>query len=165
MIELIRADDRLVHGLVAVSWTNEIQPSILLVANDAAAGDPMTQTTMKMAKPAGVTMAIKSISDAIKILNNPKYSQRKIFVVTENLKDVYAITQEVPDINRVNVGTAGIHYQGDGVVNIVAGVKMTREEFDFAKKLNEMGAEVFAETAPSQEKVNFSGIKKAFENN
>lgn len=162
MIELVRADDRLVHGLVAVSWTNELQPSILLVANDKAANDAMMKMTMKMAKPAGVTMAIKPIADSVTILNNPKYAQRKIFVVTENLKDAYALTQQVNGIQRVNVGTAGIHYQGDNVVNIVAGVKMTPEEYEYAERLNNEGVEVFAETAPSQEKVNFASIRKAF---
>lgn len=162
MIELVRADDRLVHGLVAVSWTNELQPSILLVANDEAANDSMMKMTMKMAKPAGVTLGIKTIDDAAKILNNPKYTQRKIFVVTENLKDVVALTHKVKGIERVNVGTAGIHYQGSDVVNIVGGVKMTTEEFNYAKQLNAAGVEVFAETAPSQEKASFSSIERAF---
>ena len=42
MISLLRADDRLVHGLVAVSWTNQLHPDILLVANDHAANDNET---------------------------------------------------------------------------------------------------------------------------
>lgn len=161
MISLVRADDRLVHGLVAVSWTNEIQPSILLVANDKAANDSMMQMTMKMAKPAGVTMAVKTLEDAIKILNNPKYSSRKIFLVTENVKDIYKISESVEGLDNVNVGTAGINYK-DGATAVLPQVKMTSEEFEYAKKLDNKGAEVFAQVSPTQEKVNFSGIVKAF---
>lgn len=161
MISLARADDRLVHGLVAVSWTNEIQPSILLVANNKAANDSMMQMTMKMAKPAGVTMAVKNLGDAIKILKNPKYSNRKIFLVTENVKDIYKISESVEGLDKVNIGTAGINYK-DGVNAVLPQVKMTNEEFEYAKKLDSKGAEVFAQVSPTQEKVNFNGIVKAF---
>ena len=34
MIILVRADDRLIHGMVAVSWTSAIKPETILVAND-----------------------------------------------------------------------------------------------------------------------------------
>ncbi|WP_179393901.1 PTS sugar transporter subunit IIB [Lacticaseibacillus absianus] len=162
MIELVRADDRLVHGLVAVSWTNALQPSILLVANDIAAGDRLQQMTMKMAKPAGVTMAIKSLVDASTILNNSKYATRKIFVVTANVSDALTLAQTVPGIQKVNIGTAGIHYDADQAVSITAGVKMTPDEFTAASALDATGIEVFAETAPSQERVGFEEIKKAF---
>ncbi|WP_125703807.1 PTS sugar transporter subunit IIB [Lacticaseibacillus daqingensis] len=162
MIELVRADDRLVHGLVAVSWTNALQPSILLVANDAAASNHLQQMTMKMAKPAGVTMAIKNLADAATILNNSKYATRRIFVVTANIADALTLSRVVPDIKKVNVGTAGIHYATDQAVAITAGVKMTIDEFTAASALNAAGIEVFAETAPSQERVGFAGIKKAF---
>lgn len=162
MISLVRADDRLVHGLVAVSWTNELQPSILLVANDKAASDHLQQMTMKMAKPAGVTMAIKTLADAVVILNNPKYASRKIFVVTENVADALKLSQQVSGIKQVNIGTAGVHYEADEASSVTAGVKMTPAEFAAAQQLHDSGIEVFAETALSQERVDFSGIKKVF---
>lgn len=164
MISLVRADDRLVHGLVAVSWTNELQPSILLVANDKAANDHLQQMTMKMAKPAGVTMAIKTIDASTLILNNPKYSTRSIFVVTASVLDALKLSQLVPEIKRVNVGTAGIHYGANEARTVTAGVKMTVDEFSAAQQLHDAGIEVFAETAPSQERVDFNAMKKVFEN-
>lgn len=160
MISLLRADDRLVHGLVAVSWTNQLHPDILLVANDHAANDAMTKMTMKLAKPAGVTLGIKDLSSAAKILNNPKYAHKKIFVVTINVKDALTLKQSVEGINKVNVGTAGIHYK-DGV-SVLPQVKMTKDEFNCASQLNNLGVEVFAQVNPTAESLNFAGIAKAF---
>ena len=54
MIIMVRADDRLIHGMVAVSWTSHLQPQTILVANNVAAKDSFKAMTMKMAKPAGV---------------------------------------------------------------------------------------------------------------
>lgn len=31
MIIMVRADDRLIHGMVAVSWTSHLQPQTILV--------------------------------------------------------------------------------------------------------------------------------------
>ena len=39
MIIMVRADDRLIHGMVAVSWTSHLQPQTILVANNVAAKD------------------------------------------------------------------------------------------------------------------------------
>lgn len=162
MISLIRVDDRLVHGLVAVSWTNEIQPNILLVANDEAANDSMLQMTMKLGKPAGVTMAVKTIDNAIGILQNTKYINKKIFVVTKNVKDAYKISEAVKEVPGVNVGTAGINYKGMETVAVLPQVKMTRDEFNYAKKIDEMNIPIFAQVSPTEEKKDFIGIKKAF---
>lgn len=160
MITLLRADDRLVHGLVAVSWTNQLQPDILLVANDHAATDAMTKMTMKLAKPAGVTLGIKDLSTTVKILKNPKYANKKIFIVTVNVEDALALKEKVPEIDQVNVGTAGIHYEN--AIAVLPQIKMTQKEFTCAKKLCDLGVEVFAQVTPTAERLNFAGIEKAF---
>ena len=50
-IVLVRADDRLIHGLVAVAWTSHLAPETILVANDAAAADDFKKNALKLAKP------------------------------------------------------------------------------------------------------------------
>lgn len=45
-IVLTRIDNRLVHGQVGVVWTSAIGANLLLVANDAAANDPLQQELM-----------------------------------------------------------------------------------------------------------------------
>ena len=39
MIIMVRADDRLIHGMVAVSRTSQLQPQTILVTNNVAAKD------------------------------------------------------------------------------------------------------------------------------
>ena len=51
MITQIRVDDRLIHGQVAFVWTKELNTPLIMVANDAAAKDEITQMTLKMAVP------------------------------------------------------------------------------------------------------------------
>ena len=51
MITQIRVDDRLIHGQVAVVWTKELNAPLLVVANDSAAQNEVTQMTLKIAVP------------------------------------------------------------------------------------------------------------------
>ena len=77
MIILVRADDRLIHGMVAVSWTSAIKPETILVANDEAAGDSFKAATMKLAKPAGVKLIIKTKDDQRPEKNIPGHGNRR----------------------------------------------------------------------------------------
>ena len=60
MIIMVRADDRLIHGMVAVSWTSHLQPQTILVANNVAAKDSFKAMTMKMAKPCNINRNISN---------------------------------------------------------------------------------------------------------
>jgi fructoselysine/glucoselysine PTS system EIIB component len=163
MISLLRVDDRLVHGMVAVSWTSALKPDCILVANDAASKDAFMSMTMKMAKPAGVSLIIKNMEETISILNSEKYKSKKFFVVTESIVDAYKVIEQVDSIKTVNIGTAGIKKE-EKLISTLPQVKMTKEDFEYAKKLHEKGIEVFAQVTPSLERMNYEGIVKAFQN-
>lgn len=77
MIKLLRVDDRLIHGQVAVSWTSFIGADTLLVANEKATKDKVMQMAFNMAKPPQVLLSIKNIENAIAVINNPKYVDKK----------------------------------------------------------------------------------------
>ena len=51
-ILLTRIDNRLIHGQVATQWCGAIGANLILVPNDAVAGDKLRQGLMDMAAPA-----------------------------------------------------------------------------------------------------------------
>lgn len=162
MIALLRVDDRLIHGMVAVSWTNALKPDTIIVANDKAAKDSFMTMTMKMAKPAGVNLLIKTKEETLEKINSPKYEKKRVFLVTESLEDAWYLAQHCKDIKNVNVGTAGIKKQ-EGQVSTLPQVMMSPNDFSYAKKLHDNGVEVFAQVTPTLEKMNYEGIRKIFE--
>lgn len=164
MIVMVRADDRLIHGMVAVSWTSFLQPETILVANDKAASDSFMVSTMKLAKPAGVKLFIKTRDDSIKALNNPINANKKIFLVVESVEDAYYIYERVPGITKVNVGTAAVNKKpGDTYIPTLPQVFMTPKEYQYAKQMADNGVEVFAQITPTREKMGFSEIQKIME--
>lgn len=104
MVELCRIDDRLLHGQVAVTWVGAVAPEAILIANDEAATNEMSKLALKMAKPAGVKLAIKTVDDAIALLNNPNAKKIKIFLITRTIQDTLKLVKSTDCIHRVNIG-------------------------------------------------------------
>lgn len=52
MIKMLRIDDRLIHGQIAVVWSKELGVDRIVVANDKVAVNDVQKATLKMAAPA-----------------------------------------------------------------------------------------------------------------
>ena len=70
MIEVLRVDDRLLHGQVAVSWTRHYKVDVILVANNHLITDKDMQVAFRLATPSGVTLSMKSLQGAVNVINN-----------------------------------------------------------------------------------------------
>lgn len=156
MIVQVRVDDRLIHGQVALVWTKELDASAILVANDEASKNEVTQMTMKMAAPTGKKLLIRSVADSIEVLNDPRGSSMKIFVITNCVKDAYEIAKNVLEIKEVNVANAGRFDQTDKskIIRFNSAVALNPAEIDYLKKLDELShVEVFSQGLPSSSKL------------
>lgn len=110
MISMIRIDDRLVHGQVAVKWSKELGISRIVVVSDSIAKNEIQVSALKMAGPSGVKVAVLSLEKAIAILNDPRSEQLKILVVTNEPKYVAGLVpklKEKPMLNMANYGRIG----------------------------------------------------------
>lgn len=164
MIALTRVDDRLIHGLVAVAWTSHIAPETILVANDSAASDPIKKSAMKLAKPAGVKLVVKSTDAAISALNNPINDNKRIFLVTETVEDAARIHAGLTvKFDQLNIGTCGLNKKpGVEYRATIPQVYMTDDDYAWAAKLDAAGVTVFCQANPTLERMDFVGISKVF---
>lgn len=137
MITQVRVDDRLIHGQVAVVWTKELNAPLLVVANDEAAKNEVTQMTLKMAVPNGVKLLIRSVDDAIEVFNDPRGKDRRIFVIVNSVSDATKIAQNVENIEAVNVANTGRFDKSDpnSKTMLFPSVQLNPEELKAAKEL------------------------------
>jgi fructoselysine and glucoselysine-specific PTS system IIB component len=149
MIKLIRIDDRLLHGQVALTWTPSLSADCLIIANDKVAGDEFQKMTLGLAKPAGTKLLIKTIAGAIGILKDDKYKSSKILLLVNGFKDAHAIAQEVAEITSINVG--GIRNR-EGAKAISKAVSVTDEDLVLIKELLSKGIELEIRQVPSDKK-------------
>ncbi|PMC57895.1 PTS mannose/fructose/sorbose transporter subunit IIB [Dolosicoccus paucivorans] len=137
MITQIRVDDRLIHGQVAVVWTKELNSPLLVVANDEAASNEVTQMTLKMAVPSGSKLLIRSVEDAIRVFQDPRAKDKRIFVIVNSVSDANRIAQEVEEVATVNVANAGRFDNSDPAdkVSVFSSVQLNPDELKAAKEL------------------------------
>ena len=146
MILLTRVDFRLLHGQVAVSWTSGLGADCILIANDQAANDKLRKTTMKLAKPSGVKLVIKSIEDAVQALNSGVTDKYKLFIVVESIADVYKLCKETGMIDKITLG--GVKSR-EGTRQISKAVFTTPKEEELLKELITDGVTVEIRQVPS----------------
>lgn len=159
MIKLLRVDDRLIHGQVAMVWTSYLQANVILVANDKATNDPIMKMSLSLAKPPGVDLQFRTVQDAAGYLNDPTLANKKIFVVVENSEDARIICDGVSEIDKVVFG--GMRKSGDKKI-IDRQVFLDRKDFDNWKHMLEIGKDVHIQVVPSERKLTYSDAEKIF---
>ncbi len=161
MIAQLRVDDRLIHGQVALVWTKELNTPGIIVANDNAANNQMVQMTLKMATPTGKKLLIRTVDDAIKVFNNPKGANMRIFALTNSVKDALKIAQNVKDIEGINVANVGrFAKDANDAVQLSSTLMLSQDELESLKELASLDIPVFNQVVPSNTKTPIKTLLK-----
>lgn len=104
MIKLVRVDHRLLHGQVAFSWTKQLGADCLLIADDEVVKDELRMSALRMSKPNGVKLVMKSIDDSITALKAGVTDKYKLFIIVGNLDSALRLAKGCEDIKAVNLG-------------------------------------------------------------
>ena len=149
MIKLTRIDHRLLHGQVAFSWTKFLDSDCILIANDELMKDELKMSAMRMAKPTGVKLVMKSIDDSIKALNAGVTDKYNLMILCENIEDVSRLAFGYDKITSINLG--GIKNEA-GKRQISKALSVNDEEIELLKKLNDKGIELEVRMVPDDSK-------------
>ncbi|WP_434351612.1 PTS sugar transporter subunit IIB [Trichococcus flocculiformis] len=151
MIKLMRVDHRLLHGQVAFTWTQSLGVDSILIANDDVMKDEIRKTTIKLAKPQGVKLVIKSIEDSIKALQSGVTDNYKLFIIVETIKDAVALASAYPEIKQINLGGTKPIKEGKQISKTICA---TKEDLDSLKKLSTSGVKIEIRQIPSDTPIN-----------
>lgn len=153
MISMIRIDDRLIHGQVAVMWSKQLGISRIVVASDKIAANEIQVNALKMAAPAGIKAFVLPIQKAADLLNDPRAASMKILVLSNNPKDIYEVLQKInekPLLNLANYGRIG------GALSekekITDTVYVTEEDKKIFKEIFDIGYDFEYQPLPNDQK-------------
>src|ERR1700712_1133858 len=132
MIKLIRIDDRLLHGQVALTWTPALGADCLLVCNDKTATDEFQKMTLQLAKPANTRLLIKTVAESIAWLQDAKSSALKVLVLVNAVADAAALANTLENITSINFG--GLRSR-PGAKPVSKAVSLTDDDIAIARTL------------------------------
>lgn len=152
MVELLRVDHRLLHGQVVFSWCSALNPDCILVANDEAVSDELRKTTLRMSKPAGVKLVIKSVDDSIAAINAGKTDKYRMLIVVSNVADAVRMAEECESIGSINLGGTKAN---EGTHPVSRMVNLTDGEEELLTGAQSKGINVFIQAVPKDKRVEF----------
>jgi len=114
MITLLRLDERLIHGQIAIKWARHLSVDHIVVINDEAANNDIIKKSLMMAVPPNIKVAIKGMEDGIMLLNDPRAGSMHMLVLVGTPQEVLQLLNRVKGINKVNIGNYGRVAPKDG---------------------------------------------------
>lgn len=145
-IVLTRIDNRLIHGQVAVTWVNHVGANLILVANDEVARDPLQQSLMDMAVPAGIETRYFTIEETINKIGLAS-DRQKIAIIVKTPQDVLRLVEGGVPIRHVNIGN--MHFS-EGKEQISSTVAVDEDDKQAFRALHAKGVKLEIRRVPHE---------------
>jgi len=107
MIDVLRLDERLIHGQVAVGWVKGSNFDTLLVVDDQSAKDEFVKKTLYMAAPNNIRTFIMTTQEALNVLTDERSRERHIFTVVRHIDTLLEIAEKEIEVKEINIGNYG----------------------------------------------------------
>lgn len=157
MIQMIRVDDRLLHGQVAYSWKSALNYQAIVIACDEAADDNVRKMALKLCAPDGVKLAVRRVEEAAQMLNNPKLDNLKVFVICANPSDVVRLVGMLKEKPVINLG--GMQKR-EGTFNFAKAVFVNDQDLEALDQLHTEGFQIEVRQVPSYQPVPYESLRK-----
>lgn len=105
-VELVRIDDRLIHGQVVEGWLPHLRAEhvVVLVSHK----DEVAEALMRMAMPPTVSLEIVAAGGAVAALAGGVSREKRTLVLVPGPAEALALLEAGLAVSKINVG--GLHY-------------------------------------------------------
>jgi len=143
-MNLIRVDDRLIHGQVAVGWCGHIDPVYMIIADNEIAADKNDSELYLTGVPFECEGKALTIKEAAAFINS--VGNKPFILVVKTLKNALELYNEGCRYEHLNLG--GIHYT-DGRKEIASYLYLNCEDIEIIKKISALRIDVYAQDLPA----------------
>ncbi len=103
-VELIRIDDRLIHGQVIVGWIPNTKADEVICINDTVASNEMQKCLMKMAVPPNLQAMIYSVDGFNLTQDSAEITEHRVVIIVTNPADLVRLFRKGFKFDKVNLG-------------------------------------------------------------
>lgn len=153
-IELVRIDDRLIHGQVVTTWVKQNEIEQILIINDLIDQDEVQKSVFDLMAPQGVKVRTFGVDKFITVFKKTPIKRRTLILVT-NPADALALHQGGVSFSKLNLG--GIKYTPQRKQYTKA-ISLTDEEKGYLKQLGDDQVDVFVQMIPSDKKTDLAEL-------
>ncbi len=155
-ILLTRVDNRLIHGQVGMTWATHLGANLIIVANDAVAGDEVQQNLMDMAVASTAETRYFTLQKTIDVIGLAGDWQH-IFLVVRTPQDALKLVENGVTIKVLNIGN--MHFS-EGKKQVTSTISVDEDDKMAFRRLIELGVKVELRKVPSDPVI---PVEKIFE--
>ena len=149
-VVLVRVDQRLLHGQVAVGWAPRLDAEHILIADDALAADAFGREVILSAAPGDLTVEVTPVEDALPRLQE---LEDRTIVLVRNPAALLRLVEGGASIPEANVG--GLYWR-EGARRFLDYVFVTPDDVDAFRKLAALGVHLVACDLPGNPKTDLN---------
>ncbi len=153
-VELVRLDDRLVHGQVVVGWGQALAISLVVLVDDRVRESDWEQELYRVGMPPEMDLQFASVAEAVAGMETWAHSARKTLVLTGDIDSLVRLVEGAA-IRRVTIG--GVHQQADRRQRLRY-VYLSDRESAQLRRLVDCGVELSAQDVPTAKPIPWSEI-------
>jgi mannose/fructose/N-acetylgalactosamine-specific phosphotransferase system component IIB len=146
-LDLIRLDDRLIHGQVVIGWGQPLNVGFIVLVDDEVKNSGWEQDLYRMGVPPGIDVVFASIAEVARHLAEWTADPRPGILLVGDVDTLAGLIAATGSgIHRINVG--GVHHR-PGRIERLRYVYLTDDEAAKLKQLASNGVEVTAQDVPT----------------
>lgn len=146
-LELVRVDDRLVHGQVVLGWGQGLRLGRIVLADDEVAAASWEQDLYRMVMPAGMDLIFAPVAAAGARLREWAGDDVRTAVVVGSIEAAAHLFRREPGLAR-NLNLGGIHHR-PGRTERLPYVYLAPDEAALLHQLAEEGAVITGQDLPT----------------
>ncbi|GFO85922.1 MULTISPECIES: PTS system mannose/fructose/N-acetylgalactosamine-transporter subunit IIB [Anaerostipes] len=157
-INLVRIDDRLIHGQVMTKWSKGMGTNAIYVIDDVTAADDfMKDIYISTNSSANLKIEVYSVDEAVEEYKKNQYGDDKVILLFKTVAYAKKFIEAGIPVDSLCVGGIAKKPKATFVISTVG---LTQEDAQQLKELHDKGIEVYFQIVPDTPKVSFEDAMK-----
>ncbi|MFQ6045066.1 MAG: PTS system mannose/fructose/N-acetylgalactosamine-transporter subunit IIB [Gemmatimonadales bacterium] len=149
-VDLVRVDDRLIHGQVVVGWVQAMGVRRIVLVNDEVCNSQWERDLMKLGVPPDLEVEFVSVEEAAACFPEWVQDGKRTIVLLADIATLVQLYERHAPVMKVNIG--GVH-DDVGRKERLSYVYLTDDEVRQLRRLIDDGIAVTAQDVPTAKPV------------
>ena len=155
-LQLVRVDDRLIHGQVVALWLKVLGAQRIVIVDDKTARDDFLREILELAAPPGVPVEVHDVEQGGMRVRELIADPELVFVIMRSPITAVRLREAGVEFPLLNVGGMGA---GPGRRQVYRNISASAEELEAMRRLEAMGTRVELRIVESDRPVMFATLK------
>ena len=150
MINMIRVDDRLIHGQIVAAWVKSLGLERIWIVDDATANDSFLKNVMKMVAPPNVEFSVSAEDNIAETAKQYDQDKVKTLVLVKYPATAEKIFNTGISFRELQIGGIGANADRKKVYK---NISMSDDEMRSCRTMINVGVNVYIQVTPDDKQV------------